>query len=480
MLLGKTPAICGCLLFIVSAASDTAAVAAKEKDILPIREFVFSYVALPKAELDAQRVAALTKEYEAANDKKRKAVILEERARQYMRAQKWEHAANDFQIAAGLQPSDTMLWMRGAVLWRQSGNRMKYERHAANMLARFKGATSPYDGERTAKVCWLPTAPLKTREVAERLSDRSVNQRKRAWGQYFVSTRALGHLRYGQYNEALELLAVSDRINASRAQPQVDLDAINRSIEAACLAKLGRSREAAGPLNKAAGALRAALKDADALYTNSFWNDWLIAKMLHDEARASLAAAEKGGPPAVSFETPRATYDSAKKAYSRQDWQALVLCHDADGQTAQAARSLLAAMSDIAINPNLLVKQIDWERLETACANHGLKPPRELFNELAAQGKIDAAKLSDQQNKKIADYARAATAKPAFVSEMYGILERRALGKRVLTLPSFQGRLGDVTVEGDVARADIQFDKEETPVAIKFRRTDGKWFITLK
>ena len=252
-----------------------------------------SEIVLPKSDLDNARIEALDEAVEAAQRPQQKVAILKQRAVVYMRAQQWSQAARAYEQAANLQPEHSGYWMRAAVLLHMAKNAMLYDQYAQQMLDQFKATSNPYDGERTAKICWLPKQPVEKRELAEKLSDLSLKEGWRPWGQFFHSTRALGHYRYEEYDEALEALAESNRLNATKSRPRDDLVAINHGLEALCLARLDRIDDAQAALAKANKAIREAVKHPDLLYTTNYWHDWLIAKLMHEEARELIAKATK-------------------------------------------------------------------------------------------------------------------------------------------------------------------------------------------
>jgi tetratricopeptide (TPR) repeat protein len=260
----------------------------QEKPPIAEESASLSPVNLPRGELDAERIASLTKAIEAIAEQKLQAKLLTMRAKQYMRAQDWNKAAADYRKAADIQPQNSMHWMRGAILLRLAKNRMHYDQLANEMLKHFKDTTNTYQAERTAKMCWLPVPPVDERELAEKLAELAVARRTRDWGEYYPSTRALGYYRYKQFDNALKAIAESDRLNAARRKKQVDLDTINRIVEAMCLARLGHNKDAVAKLNAAGDVLQKNVADAEVLYGGDFWNDWLLAKVLHDEARTLL------------------------------------------------------------------------------------------------------------------------------------------------------------------------------------------------
>jgi tetratricopeptide (TPR) repeat protein len=244
-------------------------------------------IMLPKEELNEKRVAVLSDIIGRVPDEKQRTQLRLERAKEYLRAQQWSKAAADFQAAAETYPDDSMHWMRAALLFRLAKDVKAYEELTSKMLKHFQETTNPYHAERTAKMCWLPTSPLDERELTEHLADFAVDRRARAWGEYYPATRALGHYRYGDYDKALEALALSDRMNNALREPHSDLAATNHVLRAMCLLKQEKRDEGIKQLQAATALVQKNVAHADLLYADR-WNDWLLASELHQEARSLL------------------------------------------------------------------------------------------------------------------------------------------------------------------------------------------------
>ena len=438
-------------------------------------------VTLPRAELDTERIASLTSAIEDDANEKLQAKLLDERAKQYMRSQQWNKAAADFRAAARLQPGNSMHWMRGAVLLQLAENRMNYDQLANEMLNHYKETTNPYNAERTAKMCWLPAPPVDERELAEKLADLAMERRFRTWGEYYPSTRALGYFRYQEYDKALKAIAESDRLNAKRAEPQSDLDTINRVLEAMCLAKLGRKKEATAKLTAATTEINKNVAEVEALYANAFWNDWLLATVLQREARELIAADDKASDtPHLKFDSPQAAYDAVKRAYDNQDWITFAKCHDDDGQTTHAAVILMSAFVKFSLIADDEQQQERFDAVEAICKKYELKPLLTFVGQLGMFGKIDFGNLTQKQNDRIVGYLRAVKNKPAFIAEVHKLVEDDAGGKRIVTLPLMDAKLVRSDIDGDKAQAVMQGKRYDEPTLVQFRKMDGSWIISAK
>lgn len=279
-------------------------------------------VKAPVSRLDEETVAALTQRIEASNDANQAGSLYEDRANEYGRAGKWFEAAADFRKAAQADPFHSHYWMRGGVALLLAENPMAYQDLIDNMLKQFADAesASPYDRERVAKMCVLSKRKIGKQEEVERMIDKAVSDTEgSSWAEYFPSTQAIVRYRYGKYKAALESIAESDRIN-DRAGSD-DVTAINRAVEALCRAKLGETEQARAALLEANQRLREALAERDLVRDSGYWHDWMIAKLLHDEADALLKELK-------GTEAARATQDRGEESIG---WMTYALMRSGDG-----------------------------------------------------------------------------------------------------------------------------------------------------
>ena len=243
----------------------------------------FSPIPLPASTPDQNRISALTAAIEGtADDSPTRAQLLKQRAMQYIRGNQWPEAAADFQSAARVQPDNTIHWMRAAVLLRLAGDETGYEQHMMEMVKRFTDTDSAAHAERTAKLCALPKEPQGEQVTVERLADLGVQSGKGDGASFFPCARALVHYRYGEYDQAIAATRQSDRLNPGRRQHVVY--AINRILEAVSQAKRGEINDAYRAMQQGSAALRQRLSNAEWLYGAFSWHDWMICKLLHDEA----------------------------------------------------------------------------------------------------------------------------------------------------------------------------------------------------
>ncbi len=262
--------------------------------------------------------------------------------------------------------------------------------------------------------------------------------------------------------------------------PQADLETINGMLKAMCLAKLDRRDDALATLRDASAALKKGTENPELLYNDNNWNDWLLAKILHDEARQVLSADAEAAKAPVGYESPQALYAAVKRAYDNQDWITFAKCHDDDGQTSHAASSLILAFVKFSLISDDEQQKEKFEAVEAICKKHELKPLLTFLGQLGMFGKINFGNLTKEQNDKIADYLRTVQNKPAFIAEVHKLLEDDEGGKRLVTLPLIEAKLVRIDVEGDKAQAVMQGKSDDEPMIVEFRKIDGRWIISAK
>lgn len=246
-------------------------------------------VEVPTAELNAERVAALTAAIDDADtDRGTLVKLLGQRAKEYARAGDWKRASADYQQVIDNNPQDTIAWLKRGVTLLLADDQMKHDDFARRMLEAFKQTKNTNDAERVAKMIWLSPTPGVARAEIDALSDFAYRSKEGRWGQYYPSAKALGHVRYGEFDQALAEVDESDRLNAATGAPQLDLVAINQTLRAICLAQLDKRADAVRELTAAGEKIQAGMKSADLLLESGFSHDWMIAVMLHREGRALL------------------------------------------------------------------------------------------------------------------------------------------------------------------------------------------------
>lgn len=245
----------------------------------------------PKSPLDRQAFDNLTRQIESTRDGQRIGALYDDRASEYGRAGKWSEAAADFDQARTADPAHSHYWMRGGVARLLAHDPMGYQGLIESMIEQFEGTDSIYESERLAKMCALSKRTVGKQAFVEGLIDQAVRESGESpWAEYFPSTQAIVLYRYGKYDKALEAVAASEEINET-AKSQ-DVTAINAVVAALCHARLGNAEKARTALERGDKLLRQALSDRNLVRESGYWHDWMIAKLLHDEARQVLAEAE--------------------------------------------------------------------------------------------------------------------------------------------------------------------------------------------
>jgi len=246
-------------------------------------------IKLPMPNIDMDAITQLDVAIDRASADDELVNLYVTRAEAYASAQQWSKSALDFRRAAEITRTESRYWMRGGVMLLLAGDRMGYQAFIEYMIKTLKDTEFVYAQERVAKMCVLPKDPIGERAFVEELVDKSVRDSADSpWAEYFPSTQALVRYRYEKYEQALNSIDDSNKINKTTNQSE-DVTTINQLIEAMCHARLGNQDKAKDAFRSADERLRRELANPDLVRDGSFWHDWMIAKLLHDEARAVLA-----------------------------------------------------------------------------------------------------------------------------------------------------------------------------------------------
>jgi hypothetical protein len=174
-----------------------------------------------------------------------------------------------------------------------AGDRDGYRRLCRDVLRRFGEARDAPTADRAAKACLLLPETTEQTEEACRLADRAAALGKdHEWGHYFVFCKALADYRRGDCRAAAAALApLLPRLASAPA-----LTAECHLVLAMALHRQGEAKAAREHLAQGAALLKKYAGDPPHFFmTKAQYNpDWLIAWLLHREARA-LIAGEKAG-----------------------------------------------------------------------------------------------------------------------------------------------------------------------------------------
>ena len=223
-------------------------------------------------------------------------------------AGRWREATDRFATLAlvlpNVDPADSdaisITLLPAAATLCQAEDAARYATIRATAVDRFSGTSRPVVAEQILKACLLRPAPADTmaklRPVAERL-ERAVleghpelvnNPSRVAWSCFALG---LVYHRQGDFAAAhgwtLRCLDESG-VNPSR-------DAAARCLLALALRGLGRDAEARAELEGAGVVIDKAFEGNLKLgNVNSFWFDWVNARVLHREATSALAVGPEG------------------------------------------------------------------------------------------------------------------------------------------------------------------------------------------
>ncbi|MBT6154078.1 MAG: hypothetical protein HOL01_09790 [Planctomycetaceae bacterium] len=212
------------------------------------------------------------------------------RAFQYARGHAWDKAAADFVKLASLRQGNSQIGQQIGVFLVLGGDTKTHEALCKEMLEGYSDSNDLGNLERTAKLCTLMPKPVGKLEKHLELAKRSVDLSKgRDFASHHHRTLGLVLYRMKKYDEAIDAIRAADKVDAAARFQIPSVIVCNRAIESMCLIRLGKLNEAKNVLAKATPVLTEKLKNQTALYGGNFWHDWLIAKILHDEAQQLVA-----------------------------------------------------------------------------------------------------------------------------------------------------------------------------------------------
>jgi hypothetical protein len=183
-----------------------------------------------------------------------------------------------------------------ATVLAEVGARAAYRKHCKDMLERFGSLRSPAIAERTAKACLLLPGMDEELKVVAALARVAVKEgADHEYLPYFEATRALADYRQG-------------RLPAAEKQAKKALGEGNdpwaamvpaRLVLAMTLHRRGQTAAARAELERATALLKEKAPTVERVPT--FWQDWVICRLLLREAEGVLArpsekAKEEAGP----------------------------------------------------------------------------------------------------------------------------------------------------------------------------------------
>lgn len=244
-----------------------------------------------KPSINKERIDELTKKIEA-NPKDDEAFRL--RAFEYAKGHAWDKAVIDYMQIAKIQGGNSQIGQQIGVLLVLADDKKTHKTLCEEMIKGFKDSESRGDLERTAKICALFPEPVGKLEDLLKMSRKSVEMGKnRDFACHHYRTLALILYRMKKYDEALEAIESADEADAKARFQIPNVIVSNRAIEAMCWIQTGKHDKAKTILAKATSMLTEKFKAPTPIYQDQYWHDWLVAKVLHDEAQELLANAKK-------------------------------------------------------------------------------------------------------------------------------------------------------------------------------------------
>jgi tetratricopeptide (TPR) repeat protein len=206
----------------------------------------------------------------------------------YAQHRRWKEAANDFKPVLERGTRDpAWRWMHAAPVLLAAGDREGYLRLRSVMRKYFTDLQDPMKAERAAKGSLLLPEAGKDTEWAGQLAERAVALGKEhPYAVYFIVCRGLADYRRGK---AAAAVAILDPIESNTSFTPA-LNAVCHLVLAMAHHRRDNAKAASEHLARAAALLEKHLTDPTRfpLVTSVYDHDWLIAWLLHREAKALI------------------------------------------------------------------------------------------------------------------------------------------------------------------------------------------------
>ncbi len=199
----------------------------------------------------------------------------------HARLGQWPAAISNFSKVIAIVPSDFPAYRSRAVLFVQAGDREAWRRDCALMLGRFAGTSDPVIAARLAEDCLVLPPPAAELDEIGKMVDTALaadSPHKSRGDAQFV--KGLAEYRLGHFASAVEWL--------KKVAPEKGH--WNRNVEVQTV--LAMAQHQLGQMAEARTTLADAVQTADRTLDklgeglDREWNDWIIAHLLMDEARA--------------------------------------------------------------------------------------------------------------------------------------------------------------------------------------------------
>jgi serine/threonine protein kinase len=196
----------------------------------------------------------------------------------------WNAALTNFSKVVEFMPSDHQASLRLAPLLLQTANIEGYQHHREGMIQKFASTTDPVVAERMAKACLLVPANAAELAAISRMVETSVaaGPDHKFWA-YFQFVKGLVEYRQGHFANAREWLEKafaqkSDRYRTAQAC----------LVLAMTLHALNKNDEARSTFAQATEMVETQLPNLQKGILDEQWFDWLIVRLLYEEARAQI------------------------------------------------------------------------------------------------------------------------------------------------------------------------------------------------
>jgi hypothetical protein len=275
-------------------AAATAALAEAGRLRGTISNFLGSLALLPPAE--ALKAAAVF--FQPDDERQPWAVpFLRQRGDWRARVGDWKNSLADFSKVLELEPGDVESLRAVALLLAQGGDWEAYRRQCARLLARLDGTNAPAITPLLARDCLLapasgpdlaPAVALARRVVASGTNDTDSSGRQLALG--------LAEYRQGHFAEAADWSGKA--VSAGVENPARNLQAC--ALLALAQQQTKQAEEARANLAQAAQTFETKLPKLESGDLGGQWRDWIIARILLQEATALIQAPSPPKPAAAT------------------------------------------------------------------------------------------------------------------------------------------------------------------------------------
>ena len=203
-----------------------------------------------------------------------------------MRAKQWRTAAEDLIVIAEEDPTDSIGWLRAAVVLALAGNHKSHADYCQKMLTQFADSENVSSIEQVIKASLLvpdsmDVQRLPLKELKQKLDTNQTDANFAPWG---WSTCALAEYRRGNFDGVLQ--CVNSAENEPPYKNNLRVQSLCLFLKAIALYSKNQPAEARKSYESGMRLLRQRQNEHRA--TNTWHHDDLISEILENEARAAL------------------------------------------------------------------------------------------------------------------------------------------------------------------------------------------------